>query len=618
VRFNELTEECEPYCLLLAIRVHIFCQHSLFIHLIISLLPRLTVLLVTFLFASFVRAQSQQVPSPKREVRAVWITTAAGLDWPKTYDKDEQQASLRRMVAELKAANFNTIFFQTRARGDAYYRSSYEPWAENLTGSLGRDPGWDPLAFLLAEAHAAGMELHAWFNVYKVRGPGVVAMSSPQHPVRSHPEWIVEQDGEGWLDPGIPDVRNYLLRVSLELARRYNIDGMHFDFVRYPGREFPDAESFRRYGNGMNRDDWRRANIDRFIAEFYDAATAMKPMLKIGSAPLGVFSVGSGERKWGAYHSYYQDSQGWLRNKKQDYLVPQIYWNLGESTDDPDFAELARQWRTSATGRHVYAGIGAYKPEVLEEIAEEIDTVRAVGLDGQAFFRYEHIKDFNVLQGRYVSPANIPPMPWKDPIPPLQPQNLAVAEIAPGVFHLEWTPPPPARDHDTARFYNIYRSPSPKIAVDEPASITAMTSSSLNNFVDTLKSPGAVRYYYAVTAFDKGNNESSPSNTGTAVIREMVELSGKLSNFTSLSASVSPSDRGGTLIAYKLAGRMFVSLELLRIRSDSSEGLAATYAQEIQQGGTYIVALGEGVTPGIYLVRLKAGSTRIEQQLEIR
>jgi uncharacterized lipoprotein YddW (UPF0748 family) len=548
----------------------------------------------------------------------VWITTAAGLDWPKTPDRNEQQTSLRRMVATLKSANFNTIFFQVRARGDAYYRSSYEPWAENLTGSLGKDPGWDPLAFLLAEAHAAGLEVHAWFNVYKVRGPAPVAVSSPQHLARAHPSWIVEQEGEGWLDPGIPGVNSHILRVALELTRRYAIDGIHFDFVRYPGRDFPDAETYRRHGNGMDRNDWRRGNIDRLVSEFYDAAIAVKPMLKIGSAPLGVFSGGSGERAWGAYHSYFQDSQGWLRKGKQDYLVPQIYWDLGSSQDDPDFAELARQWREGTAGRHVIAGMGAYKPAVLAELAAEIDTVRSVGMEGQAFFRYENIAGFHALGNRYGTAANIPPMRWKDSIPPLPPQNLAVAEIGPGVFHLEWTPPRPAKDHDTARFYNVYRSPSPTITIDDPAAIIAITTTSRNYFVDTLRSPGAVRYYYAVAAFDKGNNESTPSNTGAAVIKEMVELRGKLSNFTSLSTSVSTADRGGTLIAYKLAERTRISLELFRTDDTPTGELERTFADGVQEGGTYIVSVGEGVKPGAYVIRLKTGSTSIEQPLEIR
>jgi uncharacterized lipoprotein YddW (UPF0748 family) len=145
---------------------------------------------------------------PKREFRAVWLTTAAGLDWPRTTVPAEQQASLRAIVRTLRQQNFNAVFFQVRARGDAYYRSGLEPWAENLTGTLGRDPGWDPLQFLLDEAHQAGIEVHAWFNVFKIRGPGPVPVTAPLHISRLHPAWTVPAEGQLWLDPGIPEARS--------------------------------------------------------------------------------------------------------------------------------------------------------------------------------------------------------------------------------------------------------------------------------------------------------------------------------------------------------------------------------------------------------------------------
>ena len=291
----------------------------------VNFLPASRTSIILFLL-SLQCALHAQPPAPKCEVRAVWITTAASLDWPRSLNTQEQQTSLRRMVSDLKAAHFNTIFFQARARGDAYYKSDYEPWAENLTGIPGQDPGWDPLDFLLREAHAAGMEVHAWFNLYKVRGLNAARPSFPQHISLAHPEWTVFSDGEVWVDPGIPEVRSYLLRVAMDLTRNYNIDGIQFDFIRYPGREFRDSKTFRRYGNGMDREDWRRSNIDLFVAEFYDSATALKPMLKVGSAPLGLYNgINKGG---GGFYSYYQDSQGWLQKKKHDYLAPQLYWPL--------------------------------------------------------------------------------------------------------------------------------------------------------------------------------------------------------------------------------------------------------------------------------------------------
>jgi len=558
-------------------------------------------------------------PPPKREVRAVWITTASGLDWPRTTDKEEQQSSLRDIVHELKAAHFNTIFFQARARGDAYYRSSYEPWAENLTGTIGKYPGWDPLTFLLAEAHAAGMEAHAWFNVFKIRGPIPVEMSLPQHPTIAHPQWVVQVEGESWFDPGLPDVRTYLLRVALEIVKLYEIDGIHFDFVRYPGRTFPDDESYRRYGRGRNRDEWRRANIDTFITDFYDAAVALKPMLKVGSAPIGVYNGLSDGNGSGSYSRYFQDSQGWLQKRKHDYLVPQVYWDIGVSQGDPDFALLVRKWQQGTAGRHIYIGIGAYKPGVAREIPTQIDTVRTNGLGGEAFFRYENIKQFGLLDNRYRTLANIPPMSWKDSIPPLEPTNLIVSEITPSVFRLDWKPPGPAPDGDRARYYNIYRSPSPGINTDDPETIVAITASDVSSFVDTITSPGPPVYYYAVSAFDKGNNESPPTQVTGGTVREMFALSGKLSNTTSLSISVAHGEGLPVLVGFRLSERVFVSLDLLEKKNDASESLSATLMSGPRDGGTYVVGIPrERCTPGRYVIRLTAEDTALEEPVDLR
>ncbi len=584
-------------------------------------IPRLVGSLL-FLFASGAQpiavAQPQMVSPPKAEVRAVWITTASSLDWPQTTVKTEQQSSLRKMVNDLQAAHFNTIFFQVRARGDSYYKSKYEPWAENLTGTLGKDPGWDPLAFLLTEAHSAGMEVHAWFNVYKILGPRPVAYTSPQHPSRVYPQWTVRYEGESWFDPGSPEIRSYLLSVSLDLVRTYNIDGMHFDFIRYPGRDFPDMDTYRKYGNGRDREDWRRANIDRFVSEFYDSATAIKPMLKVGSAPIGIYSGVKDGDALGGYYGMYQDSQGWLRKKKHDYLAPQVYWNIGSTQGDPDFSLLTKQWQQASTGRHIYVGIGAYKDAVLREIPSEIDTTRFYEAAGQAYFRYGSIKNFAVFGGRYNTLANIPPMPWKDSIPPLAPKALAVTEIAPNVFHLEWISPAPAKDGDTALYYNIYRSNTPTLSTMDVRGLIAITPNSDTHFIDTLKNLHGTRYYYAVTAFDKGNNESSVSIVASAVVREMLALGRKLSPITNLSVS---GERGNPdLVAYCLAQRMDVELELVRDDDAGGQKVVATLARGEQASGTHIVGLGKAqLSPGKYLIRLRAGETTIsEEPFEMR
>ena len=520
------------------------------------------------------------------------------------------------MVAAVRSARMNTIYFQARARGDAYYQSSYEPWAENLTGTLGKDPGWDPLQFLLGEAHAAGLEVHAWFNLYKVRGGSRPPASSPQHPARAHPGWIVPYENEGWLDPGIPEVRTYLLRVALDLLRRYDIDGMHFDFIRYPGKDFPDDDTFRRFGGGMSRDDWRRSNIDRFVAAFYDSATALKPLVKVGSAPLGVFKGGNGNNGLGAFSLYYQDSQGWLRAGKHDYLVPQIYWDIGESPGDPDFSALVRSWAQNAAGRQVYAGVGAYKQEVLEQIPEQIDVARSLGMTGQAFFRFEHVHDPAVFGGRYDTWANIPPMPWKDPLPPNPPGTMAVTETARGVFSLEWTPPRRAADGNGAYSYNIFRWTSAAIPLNDPRSLVAIIPEARTYFVDTVAAPEGVRYYYAVSALDRAHNESAPTASSVSV-RELVELNGRISTVTSLATLLHNDDRSSPLVAFVLSGRTVIALELSA--PGSADSTAAVLATGTRDAGTYIVGIPPGrFAPGRYVVRLTTGVDHLEQPIELR
>jgi hypothetical protein len=461
--------------------------------------------------------------------------------------------------------------------------------------------------------------VHAWFNVYKIRGLSPVGQSVPLHPARRFAAWMHDVDGEGWVDPGVPEVRDYLVRVALELVRRYDVDGINFDFIRYPGRDFPDNETYHRFGNGLERNDWRRSNIDKFVSAFYDVAIRLKPMLKVGSAPLGVFSNGSGDNAWGAFSSYYQDSQGWLQAGKHDYLSPQLYWDLGETKDDPDFAALLRAWRRGSFGRQIWAGIAAYKQEVMRELTRQIDSSRAIGADGQAFFRYEFVSSMKVFGGRYTSLANIPPMPWKDAIPPMPPSDLAVTEMSPNVFHLEWLASPPARDGDRARYYNIYRSTSEQIWQNDASSLVAVTTTNATFFVDTVRAGTGYKYFYAVSALDKGNNESPLSNVASLTLKELTELRGKLSEFTSLSTLLPHDDETATLIAYKVAGRSSVKLQVVKQDIDSSSRPVLMLANGVQNPGTYIVAVAKGkLQPGSYAVRLVAENVTIDQPLEVR
>ena len=443
-------------------------------------------LLIVLDNGSIAFAQIKLTP-PKQEVRAVWITTVNGLDWPKSTDPAEQQRSLREMIVKLHGAHFNTIFFQVRGRGDALYRSSLEPWSDILTGALGKDPGWDPLQFVIDEAHARAMEVHAWFNTLYVRsGKGEIPVSKPRHVALEHPDWVQNVEGQSWLDPGLPAVRNFLVKVGMEIVRRYDVDGVQFDFARYPGTQYPDEKTYKRYGNGTPKDDWRRENITKFIRAFYDSATALKPAIKIGSAPIGIYTNIGTTKGLQGYSDLYQDSRAWLRERVQDYVVPQVYWSLGDQRADPDFSIVAKDWSEHSFGRHVYVGIGAYKADVHQQIPALIDVSRSLGVSGNSFFRYENIADALDVGARYRYPANIPPMLWKDSEPPNAPANLAVENVRDGIFRLQWTPPSRARDGDAAAYYNVYRSLHPPVDIGNAANLLAVLPSITPEYLDTI------------------------------------------------------------------------------------------------------------------------------------
>lgn len=554
-----------------------------------------------------------------REVRAVWVTTAAGLDWPPSTNQADQVGSLRRIVSDLHNAHFNTIYFQARARGDAYYRSRFEPWAENLTGTPGKDPGWDPLAELLRDAHAVGMEVHAWFNVFKVRGGTVPPVTTPPHPSRALSQWTVDYAGEGWLDPGVPAVREYLIGVALDLVSRYDVDGINFDFIRYPARGFPDDATYRQYGNGVDKGAWRRQNVTRFLAGFVERVRTLRPKLKIGCSPLGIAEEPRSGNNGNGLTAFAQDAREWLRSGLVDYASAQIYWDIGASFRDPDFASVAREWRASSRSRQIIAGIGAYKQEVLAEIPRQIDSARAAGTDGQAFFRLENIRSLTMFGGRYSLPALIPPMAWRDSIPPEPPAHISSSELAPNVFLIEWSTPRIARDGDTTRYFSIYRNGVTSAEPQTGRQLVALLSGPVTSYVDSITTPSALTYRYEVRSVDRTWNESSPLPTNTAPMKEVLALGRKTQQRTSLSTSLIGQGGSPSLAAYSLARRDSIRLDLVLRRPGLSDTTITTLVRAEQDPGMYVVGLQRvGFRPGVYVLRLAAGEAVIEQLLLIQ
>jgi len=574
-----------------------------------------------FLLATVGSAQHTTTPHfPKREIRGVWLTTVNGADWPKpefTGNIAAQESSLIAILDTLKKANMNTVVLQVRPRGNAFYRSSYEPWAAELTGTLGQYPGWDPLQFALQEAHKRGLELHAWFNVYKVwSGSAPPPFSIPQHVVYAHPEWAQVYQNEWWLDPGIPDVREYLVNVAMDLIRRYDIDGIHFDYIRYPGPKFNDDDTYQWYGNGMDKNDWRRENINRFVREIYDRATQSKPMLKVGSAPIGVYqSIPGASSTFTGYGTVFQNARGWLQEGKHDYVAPQIYWDIGNSPEDPDFAALVSDWQKNSYGRHVYVGVAAYKERVYAELPTQIDTTRALGALGNVYFRYEHIESPAAFGDRYKHPADIPPMPWKDSIPPNPPKHLVVERIAQETFQLRWNMPDTARDGDMPKYYNIYRSTTTPVDIEDSENMISITANNDTTYIDKVSPPTSSIYYYVVTALDKGNVESVPSNEAQTVIKEIAEMTGHLAPKFSLSQNYPNPFSKATLIGYELQDSSIVSLKVYDLAG--KEVRTPTY--EIQTPGIHLVLFEAGDLPeGEYDYILTAGGFTEKKTMNIQ
>src|SRR3989339_674768 len=289
---------------------------------------------VVFLLAAFIANSLVSMPQtePKRELRSVWVASVSNIDWPKYADRDnpeQQKAELIRMLDLYKSINLNAIFLQVRPECDALYNSAYEPWSRYLTWAQGTNPGYDPLQFVIDEAHKRGIEVHAWWNVYKVYGTGTPPNTNPQHVVLTHPELCKLYANEWWMDPGIPGTKIYLLNLAMEMIRKYDIDAIHFDFIRYPNPDFADEQTYQLYGQGINKNDWRRNNITQFVYALYDSVQAVKPLLKVGSAPVGIYKkLSDCLTGFLGFDQVFQDSRRWILARKHDYLSPQIYWDI--------------------------------------------------------------------------------------------------------------------------------------------------------------------------------------------------------------------------------------------------------------------------------------------------
>ena len=493
-------------------------------------MKNLTILLILLFLAA--NLFSQSIP-PKRELRAAWIATVVNLDWPSsnTLSTAAQKQELIDLLDELKHDGINTVVFQIRTECDALYSSSFDPWSYWLTGSQGTPPYpyYDPLEFAIEESHKRGMELHAWFNPYRAERTVDNYPNAPNHVTILHPDWVIQISTFKFLDPGLPMVRDYVTSVIYDIVSRYDVDGIHADdyFYPYPPNQITnqDAQTFANYPRGFtNIANWRRDNVNLLIAQVNDTIQSVKPWVKFGMSPFGIWKNGvpPGITGLSAYDDIYCDAIAWLHDRSIDYLTPQLYWPFGGGQD---YAKLQPWWADSvfANGRHFYPGHAYYRIvnwTSPSEMPRQIRFDRAnPKVQGGVFFRAKNFGEnpkgvTDTLRNdlyRYL--ALNPIMNWKDIIPPNPIQNLRFERLANGQGGLLWNLPQTASDVDSASRYVVYRFDYPNI---QPSDLNN-SANILNIEGSRLSIPGVPPnptgpYYFVVTSLDRNYNESTMSS----------------------------------------------------------------------------------------------------------
>lgn len=380
-------------------------------------------------------------PTIQREMRGLWIATVANIDWPSrtTLTAAQQQAELLGILDGAASAGLNAVMFHVRPASDAVYSSSIEPWGSMLSGTQGTDPGYDPLAFAVTAAHARGLELHAWINPFRAGNAKDTASLAALHLFNTRRELTRVYGKQLWLDPGEPAIHDHVMRVVSDIVTRYDVDGVHADDYFYPYQEldaanktidFPDSGSYARSGSTLARADWRRDNVDRFVQRMYREVHAIKPSIKVGLSPFGIWRPGfpAGVNGLDAYATIYADSRKWIQQGWVDYLAPQLYWAIG--APQQSYPALLDWWISqSLLGRHVWPGLATYKvidgtftvAEIPNQVA--LTRTRPAGTGHILYNTTTTLKSSNgavasSLAALYAKPALVPAYPWLDAIAP--------------------------------------------------------------------------------------------------------------------------------------------------------------------------------------------------------
>jgi uncharacterized lipoprotein YddW (UPF0748 family) len=597
-------------------------------------------LLHCFIFLVFTTSIFAQ-NAPKREFRAAWITTVSNLDWPlnKNQTTEAQKQQLIDILDSHKAAGLNAVFLQIRTNSDAFYPTDLAPWADWLTGLQGRAPTpyYDPLAFAVAEAHKRGLEFHAWFNPYRAVNNVTTAILSDNHVSKKHPEWLLAFGNARLLDPAIPDVRSHVTQVVMDVVRRYDIDGVHFDDFFYPypstGLSYSDDSTFTIHNRGFSdRGNWRRDNVDLLINMVSDSIKSVKPYVKFGISPFGIWQnksttqpLGSDTKGLESYSAIYCDSKKWVQQGWVDYVAPQIYWYMGFVI--ADYNILLPWWIQNAPNRHIYVGQGAYRigadanwnaGEMPRQL--KLNRQNPNSIQGSIFFRTGNliqnvlgIRD-SLMQNFYRKPALLPTMSWKPRTVLSTPTNVNVTQNTEGV-RLTWTRPNTGTaELSKIRGYAIYRFLDNEVVdITKAEAIHFITPNDTTTFIDkNTNEVGRRQYTYVVTAFNRLHDESTPSSSASVIVssisdisvNEVVEL---------LPVSPNPVSERAT-ISYTLKRNGKVRLSLFDINGREQ----VVVKNETQASGDYTFDMDvTSITSGIYVLRLNTEGVVVSRKIVV-
>jgi len=491
--------------------------------------------------------------APKRELRGAWMATYANIDWPSSgaTSAQEQSTYIQRMD-EHKATGMNAVFVQIRSQCDAMYPSSIEPWSRDLTGTQGvaPNPYYDPLAFMITETRKKGMEFHAWFNPYRALASATTSnlnALSPTHIINTQPTWIMDcttgTSVQKILNPGLPQVWEYVISVVMDVVRRYDIDGVHFDDYFYPNpalTTYNDDATFASNSRGIaTKAEWRRSNVDTLIRRLGDSIRSVKPWVKFGISPSGIWlsqnndPINGSNTSSGAtqhYKDLFCNSRLWMQQGWIDYLMPQVYWYIGQTGSDYNI--LVPWWNNNSFSRHMYIGMAGYKVGDMaqnaafatnnSQIPNQVRLNRQqANIRGQVIYNTTSLRNNplgfrdSLQQFFYNKPALLPAMAWKDNINPDAPTNLTVTIQGDNSRKLMWTNPTASNDSlQRVKRIAVYRSTNSSVDINNSNNLIAITWNDATEYVDAEVLP-VNNYYYVVTALDRLYNESATSNTAS-------------------------------------------------------------------------------------------------------